>query len=268
MFIGEKTSETQGFIASMPFTRNEIIFNKWFVGVVSILISFVVATILLSLVYVVNINSIDTTLNPYSDLIKWFFMDVFQYLCIFTFMIFAQVVMGNIIMSGVVGGIILLIPCYLPMLIWEVFMMITKRDYVDIQGGANWLDLYNYNSTGRVWTKPVLKNNEDLYSTFYYTNYGLKLLVLFILTCLFLYLAFLLYKKRNLEYNLRLTVFKNLEPVLIWGMALFLGLFAGAFIGLGYSGDSLKGFGICTIIFTVLGYFVAKLLLKLLSARK
>lgn len=40
IFMSEKASETQGFIASMPFTRKEIIFNKWIIGVISILISF------------------------------------------------------------------------------------------------------------------------------------------------------------------------------------------------------------------------------------
>ena len=63
LFTGEKTSETEGFIASMPFTRKEIVFNKWIVGVLSLLISFIVTYIFLSLFYVANINDLNTKIG-------------------------------------------------------------------------------------------------------------------------------------------------------------------------------------------------------------
>jgi ABC-type transport system involved in multi-copper enzyme maturation permease subunit len=267
LFIGEKTSETQGFIASMPFTRKEIILNKWLVGVISILISFVVTYIFLSLFYAANINSLDTALNPYSDIVKWFFMDTFQYICIFTFMLLAQAVMGNSIVSSIVGGIILLVPFYITMIVLELITRITKYQFIAIDKFASWLNIYSYNGAEQVWTDTKLINGKDIYRTFYYNNYGVKLLIFFLLTCLFLYLAYVSYKKRNLEYNLRLIVFKNLELVFICGVAICLGLLAGAVFGFGYSDQGLIAFSILAIIFTIIGYFISKLLLKIFSAK-
>jgi len=272
LFTGEKTSETQGFIVSMPFTRKEIILNKWLVGVLSILISLVVAYIFLSLFYVANIGGLDTALNPYSDIVKWFFIDTFQYICIFTFMVLVQVVMGNSIVSGIVGGIILEVPYYITSVVQEIIMQNSKYSWNDFrvlafQRVEGWLNIYAYNGTKQKWFNLQHNDATDMYQTYYYTDYGLKLFVLSILTCLFLYLAYIAYKKRNLEYNLRLVVFKSLEPVLIWGIAICLGLLAGITFGFGSSNESLSAFWIWTGVFTIIGYFVSKLLIKMFSAK-
>ena len=268
LFTGEKTSETEGFIASMPFTRKEIVFNKWIVGVLSLLISFIVTYIFLSLFYVANINDLNTTLNPYSDLVKWFFMDSVQYICIFTFMMLAQTVMGNSIVAGIVGGMIPILPYFI---IRVVRILITLRygfiQYIVI--GFNkiedWLNIYSYNLTYQNWV-----STETNASWFDYTNYKLKLLVLIILTCLFLYLAYVSYKKVNLEYNLRLIVFENLEHLFTWVVAICLGFFGGYILGVrGIWGiESLNSFWICFVSFTIIGYFISTLLLKVLSSRK
>jgi len=267
LFISEKTSETQGFIASMPFTRKEIILNKWFVGVLSLLISFVVTYILLSLFYFANLNDLNTTLNPYSDVVKWFFMDAFQYVCIFTFMMLIQAVMGNSIVSAVVGGIILAVPMFVASVVQsllgryygfnESIFRLSDKIY-------GWLNIYGYNFARREWYNPEINSSNNSYEICYYFNYKSKLLVLFILTCLFLTLAYVAYRKRSLEYNLRLSVFNSLSPVFIWGFAICLGLLAGSIFG----NDRLRVFGICFIIFTIIGYFLSKLLLKILSSGK
>ncbi|WP_291636064.1 hypothetical protein, partial [Clostridium sp.] len=85
-----------------------------------------------------------------------------------------------------------------------------------------------------------------------------------LLTCLFLYLAYVAYSKRNIEYNLRLVVFENLEPVFIGGVAICSGLLAGTTLG----HLRLRYFGIWFIIFTIIGYFISKLLFKILSSSK
>jgi len=267
LFIGEKTSETQGFIVSMPFTRKEIILNKWFVGVLSLLISFVVTYILLSLFYFANLNDLNTTLNPYSDIVKWFFMDIFYYVCIFTFMILIQAVMGNSIVSSVVGGVILAVPMFVAGVVQNLigrhygFTQSLFMGYDKIYG---WLNIYGYNGAYQEWYNPEINSNNISYKNCYYLNYKSKLLILFILTCLFLYLAYVAYRKRSLEYNLRLSVFNSLSPIFIWGFAICLGLVAGSLFG----NDRLRIFGICFIIFTIIGYFISKLLLKILSSGK
>ncbi|MBU3154861.1 ABC transporter permease [Clostridium estertheticum] len=266
LFAGEKTSETQGFIASMPFTRKEIIFNKWIVGVVSLFISFVVTYIFLSLLYLLNIKGLDTTLNPYFDIIKWFFMNTFQYICIFTFMMFIQAVMGNSIVSSIVGGIILMVPLFtttLGDLIIRRYYGYNRYMYKITNDISDWLSIYSYNIPHQSCVETAIKGTYA-HAFSYYTNYKSKLLVLFLLTCLFLFLANLAYKKRNIEYNLRLIVFKNLEPVFIGGVAICSGLLAGVIFG----SDRLREFGIWFVIFTIIGYFISKLLLKVLSSRK
>jgi ABC-type transport system involved in multi-copper enzyme maturation permease subunit len=269
LFLGEKTSETQGFIASMPFTRKEIILNKWIVGVISLLISFAVTYIVLSLFYFLTIKGLDTTLNPYSDIIKWFFMDTFQYICIFTFIMFIQAVMGNSIVSSIVGGIILMVPLFVLMVaqnLFERYYGFTEYISVVFNKLNRWLNIYFYNLPQQNRVKIAIHEGDSTFSsTFsYYSNYKSKLLVLFLLTCLFLYLAYVAYSKRNIEYNLRLIVFKNLEPVFIGGVAICSGLLAATFM------DSyrLREFGIWFIIFTIIGYFISRFLLKVLSSAK
>lgn len=261
LFIGEKSSTSQGFIASMPFTRKEIILNKWIVGVLSILISFTVAYILLSLIYVININSINTALNPYYDIIKWFFMDTFQYSCIFTFLVLIQSVMGNSVVSGIAGGIILLVPAFITAVVDSIISQIKNPISNVYDEIVTWLNIYGYNSTHQVWVSEETNGTKDMYRTFYCAHYGIKLLILFLLTCLFLYLAYICYKKRNLEYNLRLIVFKNIEPFFIWGAAICSGLYAGALLGLDH--NSLITFCISAVVFTIASYFILKLLIKL-----
>jgi|GEM_PF-3829959 len=267
LFVGEKASETQAFIASMPFTRKEIILNKWLVGVLSLLMSFVVTYIFLSIFYAANINDLNTTLNPYTDIIKWFFIDTFQYICIFTFIILAQAVMGNSIVSSIVGGIILLVPLFITIVVQNLtvrYFGYIEQIYMVYNKIYGWVNIYSYNLTHKEWVNIDSNSAKEIYMTMYYSNYKLKLLMLFILTCLFLYLACVSYKKRDLEYNLRLIVFKNLEPVFIWGFTICSGLLAGSIFG----NDSLRVFGICSIIFTIIGYFISKLLLKVLSSGK
>ncbi|WP_162523061.1 ABC transporter permease subunit [Clostridium estertheticum] len=265
LFISEKTSENQGFIASMPFTRKEIIINKWLVGVISLLISFAVTYIFLSLFYFKNISSINTILNPYSDIVKWFFMDTFQYICIFTFMMLMQSVMGNSIVSSMVGGIILVVPYFITMMIQSLTERVygfTQYRYLIFNKICHWLNIYGYNYANNNYLSSTAINGMCNIS---YTNYKSKLLVLFLLTCLFLFLANLAYKKRNIEYNLRLIAFKNLEPVFTGGVAICSGLLVGGIFG----NDRLREFGIYFIIFTIIGYFISKLLLlKVLSSRK
>ncbi|NNU78790.1 ABC transporter permease subunit [Clostridium estertheticum] len=267
LFIGEKTSETEGFIASMPFTRKEIIFNKWLVGVVSLLISFVVTFMILSIFYFANGSGLDATLNPYWDIVRWFFMDEFQYICIFTFVILIQAVMGNSIVSSIVGGIALLVPWFITMIVQDLVRgYYGFNEYLSIvfDKVGGWLNIYSYNTTSFNWVNIKTNSGKDTYRSYYYLNYKLKLLVLFVLTCLFLYLAYVAYKRINLEYNLRLVVFKNLKPVFIYGVSICSGLFGGSV----FTNGSLRLFGIWFIIFTIVGYFISKLLLKILSSKK
>ena len=271
LFKGEKTSETQGFIASMPFTRKEIIFNKWFVGVVSIITSFVVIYIILSLIYIININNLNTTLNPYSDIIKWFFMDVLQYICIFTFMILIQVVMGNSIVAGIVGGIILWVPSFVVMVVQSVagiYLRSFQNMYILQDKIVGWINIYSYNIPYAAWVSPSVNNSRGAYRLIHYVNYKSKLLVLFILICLFLHLSYVAYKKRDLEYNLSLIVFDNLKPIFTWGFAFCLGILIG-YIFLDNGGVmGLRELGIIILIFTIIGYFIARLLVKMLSSGK
>ncbi|MBK5241729.1 ABC transporter permease subunit [Clostridium sp.] len=266
LFAGEKASENQGFLASMPFTRKEIILNKWIVGVLSILISFVVTYIFLSLLYVANINNLDTVLNPYSDIVIWVLMDIFQYICIFTFIMLAQTVMGNSIVAGIVGGIILIVPYFITLVLQSLIdRFYMENFYIIVDKIGPWLNIYSYNLTQERWLENTANSGKELYRTFYYIDYKLKLLILFILTCLFLYLSYVSYKKRSLEYNLKLISFKNLEPIFSIGFAICLGLLAGSIY---YERGRLSTFTIGAVIFTIIGYFIAKLLLKVLSSDK
>jgi len=267
LFLGEKTSETQGFIASMPFTRKEIILNKWLVGVLSILISFVVTYILLSIVYAANINSINIVLNPYSDIVKWFFIDMFEYICIFTFMVLMQSVMGNSIASGIVGAIILAVPWFISVIVFSMIMQVSFYSSSALAKLVGWLNIYSYNSIYGEYFNIDTKSGNISYNIFNYNDYTLKLLILLIVTCLFLYLAYISYKKRNLEYNLNLIAFRKLQPVFICGVTVCSGLLGGA-LG-GYSNGILsRTFWPWSVVLGIIGYFISKLSIKVFSSGK
>lgn len=262
LFIVDKSSGNQGFIAAMPFTRKEIILNKWMAGVISLLISFVVTYVFLSLFYVLNISGMYRALNPYSDIVRWVLMNMAQSICIFTFMVLAQTVMGNSVVSGIVAGIMLIVPYFITWSIQNVLLRyfgFVQSIRIRLDSIRYWLNVYQYNLA---YTSNV--NINDNYNPYYYTNYKLKLLVLFILTCLFLYLAYISFKKKDLEYNLKLFVFKNLEPVFMCVFAIC----TGFLVGLIFGEYSLMAFWVYVITFIIVGYFVAKQLVKVLSSRK
>ena len=196
-------------------------------------------------------------------------MNTFQYICIFTFIMLIQAVMGNSIVSSIVGGIILMVPLFIAMVVEELtgrYSGFSEYRSMIFHKLYSWLNIYIYNLPQQNYTKIAMYGKfSETQSTFsYYSNYKSKLLVLFLLTCLFLYLAYVAYSKRNIEYNLRLIVFKNLEPLFICGVAICSGLLAATIM------DSyrLREFGIWFIIFTIIGYFISKLLLKVLSSAK
>ncbi|MGH4051888.1 MAG: hypothetical protein ACREVX_11170 [Clostridium sp.] len=119
-------------------------------------ISFAVTYGVLSLFYLINIGGIDTTLNSYSDIIKWFFMDMFQYICIFTFIMLIQSVMGNSIVSSIVGGIILLVPLFIIMISENLFYRYYGFiEYISavFDKFYRWLNIYSYNSPHQNYIK-------------------------------------------------------------------------------------------------------------------
>ena len=269
LFTGEKTSETQGFIASMPFTRKQIIMNKWIIGVISILISFVITFIALSLFYGSNLNVIDTNLNPYSDIVKWFFIDVFQYIGIFTFIMFVQTVMGNSIVSAIVGGILLLVPWFLTITIQELIIRIGNYGYNDqiiitFDQIKKWINIYYYNLLEQEWYHVDGSEIGEMFRTFWYQNYELKIGIIILFTLTFLCLACIFYKKRKLEYNLRLIAFEKFEWIFICGVSICMGLFIGAILGF-TSDNGVNMFLLWTIAGTILGYIVSKLVIKMFN---
>lgn len=91
---------------SMPYTRTQIIFNKWLITILIVLIATIISFIVLFFMYVYNFNTF-ATYNSFLDLIKWFILTVLTYAFIVTFMVCIQCLCGNVISGGLISGLVI-----------------------------------------------------------------------------------------------------------------------------------------------------------------
>lgn len=254
-FHANRQEATGDLLASMPFTRRQIIFTKWVTGVMAIAVPFVVIFLLLTLFYWVNTDWITT---PYRLVPQWAALYFLFLVSFYSFMFFVQTVMGHPGMAAVIGVICTMIPWYLLSAIPVILRQLLGLNY----GDAALLDGIEHLGEYAVWTRWVRARYEYLPPdwTAYqlvYTNYGLKIIGMVAVIVLFYWLAERAYAKNSLEKNGKLLMFRFLEPVLIWGFAICLGILIVFLFGLGFSSGSL-GVAFYLALGTAIGYWLAK----------
>jgi ABC-type transport system involved in multi-copper enzyme maturation permease subunit len=242
-------------MASMPFTRRQIIFTKWVTGVMAIAVPFVVIFLLLTVFYWVNTEWIST---PFRLLPQWATLYFLFLACFYSFMFFVQTVMGHPGIASVIGVICTMIPWYLLSAIPVILRQLLGLNY----GDAALLDGIERLGEYTVWTRWVRPRYEYLFPDWtthqlIYTHYGLKVISMVAVIVLFYWLAQQAYAKNPLEKNGKLLMFRFLEPVLIWGFAVCLGMLIVFLFGLGY-GSGFFGLVLYLVAGTAIGYWLAK----------
>lgn len=219
------------WLAGMPFTRRQLIFTQWVMGVLAIAVPFLVIFVLLSVFYLVQREWITTS---YWLIPQWALLHGLFFACFYSFLFFVQSVMGHHVAAGIVGTICTMVPWYLcvtvPVVLEKLFglsSLSSIQDIGELLFWPHWLE-------GRSEYLPPDWTN----FRYIYTHYWLKVLIMGAILIGFYWLAERAYARNPLEKNGQLLMFGFLEPVLIWGFALCFGLLISLMTGLGFNGDS------------------------------
>lgn len=254
LFGHNRQWNTGDLIASMPFSRQQIIATKWLTGALALAIPFITAFLLLSWFYLVNREWMNTS---YMVIPQWALLAFFFVLTFYTFLFFVQTVMGHNVIAGVVGAICTMVPFFIlesgTRLSREIFSLDYGNSFLTFMGNISRYTFWPMLIAGRVdYAGP---NWEHHY--YFYPHYGFRIGIMFLAIVALYFLAQLAYANNPLERNGHLLMFGFLEPVLIWGFALCLGLLGAEFFGLGNSvGPGLTVF-ILTLGF-IIGFWSAR----------
>lgn len=255
LFSHERQGATADLLASMPFSKKQIIGTKWLVGILTITIPFVIVFFLISGFYWANVSWINTA---YGIVPQWTLINLVVLLTLYSFLFFVQTLMGQNIVAGIIGFICTMIPWYLISASYFVLGEILGlgRDnaffnkMMEFGGYTIW-----FQWADATWVSDSTLGWEKYYYT--YSQYGLKI-GLMLLGIAGLYVLSQRYFARNpLEKNGQLLMFRSLEPVLIWGFAICLGFLGVTLFGMGYGSGRLL-MSIYLAIGIVIGYFIAR----------
>ncbi len=255
LFRHDRLDTTGDLLGSLPFTKKQIIVTKWLTGALVVIVPFLLVFLLLSLFYGTNSYWITT---PYSTIPSWTLMNLALALTIFSFLFMVQTLMGHSTYGGIVGAICIVTPGYLLLAGSQVLGKL----------------LYSYQNSivvamERLAPKTLIWQvlepgitSESLFTTpvkyyYYYPNFSLKLVILLAMISLFFWISLKAYQANRLEKNGEILMFGFLEPVLIWGFALCLGLFFPNIFGWSFETNNLL-FIIYIILGMALGYFIAR----------
>lgn len=254
LFSHDRQSQTGDLLASMPFTRQQVIGTKWLSGALAIAIPFGIVFLLLTVVYWVNKGVITAS---YSLIVQWVLLGYLFLLAFYSFLFFVQTVMGHHLLASIVGAICTLVPWYLvsgiPIFLNNIFDLSATHPIIQIMHMAQ-----RY-----TWWPDLMKGSIEYlppdWNTYYcfYTHYGLRVALLLFLTAVFCILAQRAFVKNSFERNGQLLMFQFLEPVLIWGFAVCFGLLIVLFFGLGFNSGALI-LSIYLAVGTAVGYWIAK----------
>lgn len=248
-FYDIRREGTGDLLASMPFTRRQVVFTKWATGMKVIAAPYLVSYLLISVFYWLHRDLITASywLVPQWALLHFLFLS-----CFYSFMFFVQTVMGQTGTAMVVGAICTVIPWYLltavPNVLRELF-------------GLSYMGMIEQLGEYTVWPRWIEARIEYLPPDwtayqYIYTHFWLKVLAMIAVTIGFYWLADRAYANNPLEKNGQLLMFRFLEPVLIWGFAICLGVLMAILIGLSYETGRL-GLALCLTAGTALGYWLA-----------
>lgn len=255
----ERSAHEHMLVASMPFTREEVIGTKWITGALGVVLPFAINYILLNLILISNYSLIGNYIE-FSTILKWLLLCLLTALSVFTFSLFVQTVMGGYIYGGIVGSILLYTPIGLSNLIgfYLKIMGVSMKYLKNIYRIGDRMSVFSYISDyGYGGLNPKI----------IYHNFGLNTAILFISIIVFLLLSLYAYRRNLLESIGNFILFKPLEPFFKVGFsicfALTVALIIPRLIRLEIEARSqLIVLGIINMIF---GYFIANKIIRITS---
>ncbi|WP_026894381.1 hypothetical protein [Clostridiisalibacter paucivorans] len=217
-------NQNANLISSMPFTREEIIVNKLFLGFTAI-----ISTMLISFIFIIiSYFSNSDILGPYisvSQLFQWFLINTLTFTAGFAFFMGIQSLMGNVSAASIISPIMLLFPLWFIEMGEETIVRLTSINYSDLSP-SNIIEklvfaLYNTSEHSFYFNPEHNILSKDL---IIYDNFMPKCITLLVLTIVFSLISIHIYKKNALELNGNFTMFKPLENVFIIGFSISLAM--------------------------------------------
>lgn len=217
VLIGDEFSgKKYEIFTTMPFTREEIVINKWFMGIMSILIPFMISFVMFIVSFTLNKDILAEILS-YKIIISWFVLNVLEYIFVFTFIILIQFLSGINFLGCIFGSIFLFLPLGL-----SAFLNISTRflPYSSIGKGYGSIDL----NSAAIKMSLVLYNVDFYKGNTAFLQVWLKLLILVLVTVICFLLAIYAFKKYSIENMGCIVAFKKLEVIFKLGTSICFGL--------------------------------------------
>lgn len=272
LFKGEKQSSTCDLLHSMPFTRKDIIVSKIKVGILTITIPFLVNFIIMTFFYFNNKSYIGSF---YSDIPKFYSINLLFCLFFFIFLVFMQSIVGQYFAAAVIVPITLFVPNVFAAYIVDLIRLSKGLRYDSPKLMAldqfvrnlNIYDIVNTKALERVEKGPDGEQMRDI-DRFIYENFDIKIMILIILIVVFAILSVIIYNRIKLERINQLIIFKPVETVFKLGVAICVGMIFSQIFGYPKGREEIANMPliyITLLIGTIIGYFISKLIVKFCS---
>ncbi|MBE1305025.1 ABC transporter permease [Clostridium botulinum] len=271
LFKGEKQDSTCDLLHSMPFTRKDIIVSKIKAGILTIVIPFLINFIIMTFYYFNNKSQIGSS---YLDIPKFYSINLLFSLFFFMFLVFMQSIVGQYFAAAIIAPITLFVPnmfaAYIVDLIrlskgWYDSPRLIALD--ELVRNLNIYDIINTHAIDRVEKGPDGEQLSNI-DRFIYENFDIKIMILIILIVVFAILTVIIYNRIKLERINKLIIFKPVETVFKLGVGICIGMIFSQIFGYPKGPEPVVNMPliyITLLIGTVVGYFIAKLVVKFCS---
>lgn len=254
LFYQDRQGATASLVGGLPFTKQQVFYVKWLTGAAVIVAAFLVNGLLLTGFYFANRTWMLAT--PYQVIPTWTTLSLAFALAAFSFMFFVQCAMGHSLAAAVVGPITSLVPLFvldgLKNIIHHQFGLAYDSALIKgLEQAANVVAWPNLLSPGHVLSADGI----------HYPVYGsvaTRVVTFLVITVISLWLGRTSYQRNAVEKSGELLMFPFLEPVLIYGFAVCLGILLALLFGLGYGQDSVWLMNAFLIGGLVGGWWLAK----------
>lgn len=256
----------------MPFTRKDIMVSKIKVGILTISIAFLINFIILTFFYFNNKSQIGSS---YLDIPKFYSINLLFSLFFFMFLVFMQSMVGQYFAAAIIAPITLFVPNMFASYIVDLIRLGKGLGYDSPKlmaldqsvRNSNIYDIVNTYAIDRMEKGPDGEQIGHI-DRFIYENFDIKIMILIILIVVFAVLAVIIYNRVKLERINKLIIFKPVETVFKLGVGICVGMILSQIFGYPKATEQVANMPliyITLLIGTVIGYFIAKLVVKFCS---
>ena len=237
-----QVKQASDFIHSLPITRRSIYFHMIGTGIAFIILPILFTGIVLALFH----SALDVEkLYTLADIGSWMGITFLMDGVIFSVAVLIGMVTGLSALQGLLTYIMLALPAGL------FILLIANGRFLLIGFFSEYYLNANMNRIS-----PLLAATEMEKMTFF----SFQLLIYAIISCLFLWLSFILYERRKLEYVSQAFVFPMIKPFFKYGLTTSMMLFAGFYFS--QTTGKMEWVLIGYVVGSVIGYYLGDLVLQ------